>query len=140
MLFVTVVATPDKTVLGATVEGLKLSGLKVAFGYSEKDIACLAFSFMALVPWALALAGTVLAAINTFAKKSSKILDLVAVVVFVVAAVLFFIMPSFMVFAETVSGAVLEALEWKVAVGAIVASICSIVAGALLLAKNLLKK
>lgn len=140
MIFVTVVATPDKTTLGVTVEGIKVSGLKAAFGYSEEDVANLAFSFMALLPWILVLAGVVLSALNTFAKKASKVLDFVAVIAFVAAGVLFFIMPSFLVFAETVPGAILEALEWKLAVGAIVAAICSIVAGALVLAKNLLKK
>lgn len=140
MLFVTVVATPDKTVASVTVEGIKVSGLKAAFGYSEKEIEILAFSFMALLPWVLVLAGTVLAALNTFSKKASKVLDFVAVVAFVAAGVMFFIMPSFLVFAETISGAVWKALEWKLAVGAIVAAVASIAAGALILAKNLLKK
>ena len=49
MIFVTVGATPDKTTLGVTVEGIKVSGLKAAFGYSEEDVANLAFSFMSQV-------------------------------------------------------------------------------------------
>ena len=139
MLFVAVVANPDVKAGSLTIEGQKLTGLQVAFGYSEKEIECLAFSFMALLPWVLVIAGVVLTALNTFSKKSSKLFDFISIGVFVAAGVLFFMMPSFMVFAETLSGVVLEALEWKLAFGAIAAAICSIAAGALVLVKSLKK-
>ena len=139
MLFVNVVATPDaKTAIG-TVEGVKVTGLQVAFGHSEKEIEILGFSVMALIPWILVIAGVVLTALNTFSKKGSKLFDFISIAAFIVAGVLFFIMPNFMVFAETLAGAVWEALEWKLAVGAIVAAVCSIVAGGAVLVKNLMK-
>ena len=139
MSFVAVVANPDVKLGTAVIEGQKLTGLQVAFGYSEKEISCLAFSFMALLPWVLVIAGVVLTALNTFSKKGSKLFDFISIGAFIAAGVLFFMMPSFMVFAETLSGVVLEALEWKLAAGAIVAGACSIVAGALVLVKGLKK-
>lgn len=140
MIFVASVKTPDVEVLNKVVEGESVTGLQVAFGYSENDVANLSFSFMALLPFVLALAGTVLTALNAFGKKGSKIFDFVSIGAFVVAGVLFFLMPSFMVFAETLAGAVLEAFEWKLAIGSIIAAVCSILAGAAVLVKGLMKK
>lgn len=139
MLFVNAVATPDVKTALATVEGEKVTGLQVAFGYSEKEIEILGFSFMALLPWILVIAGVVLTALSTFSKKGSKLFDFISIAAFIVAGVLFFIMPNFMVFAETLAGAVWEALEWKLAIGSIVAAVCSIVAGGAVLVKNLMK-
>jgi hypothetical protein len=140
MMFVDTVKIPDVD-LGAlgTVEGEGYSGMKVAFGYKEDDVAVFGFSFMALLPWILVIAGVVLTALNTFSKKGSKLFDFISIAAFIVAGVLFFIMPNFMVFAETLAGAVWEAFEWKLAVGAIVAAVCSIVAGGAVLVKNLMK-
>lgn len=139
MMFVSTVKTPDVEVLGKTVEGEGVSGLKVAFGYSEKEVAQLSFSFMALLPYLLALVGVVLTALNTFGKKGSKLFDFVSIGAFIAAGVLFFLMPSFMVFADNLAGAILEAIEWELAIGAIVSAICSVVAGAAVLVKALKK-
>ena len=139
MIFVASVKTPDVEVFGKVVEGDAKTGLQVVFGYSENDVACLSFSVLALLPFVLALAGTVLTALNTFGKKGSKLFDFVSIGAFVVAGVLFFLMPSFMVFAETLAGIVLEAFEWELAIGSIVAGACSVLAGAAVLVKSLKK-
>ena len=141
MMFVDTVKIPDTDlgVLG-TVEGEGYSGMKIAFGYKEDDVAVFSFSFMALLPYLLALAGVVLSAVNMLAKKSNKILDLVAVVAFVVAGVLFFIMPNFMVFADTITGKIAAEIDYKITIGAIISAITAIASGAVVLVKTLLKK
>ena len=140
MMFVTTVNVPatDLGVLG-TVEYEGYTGLNVAFGYSENDVAILSFSFMALLPYVMVLAGIVLTALNTFGKKGSKLFDFVSIGAFIAAGVLFFLMPSFMVFADNLAGAILEAIEWELAIGAIVSAICSVVAGVAVLVKALKK-
>ena len=137
MLFVEAVKVPDTDlgVLG-TLEGEGYTGLQVAFGKENE----LAFSFMALLPVLLVVAGAVLSALQIFAKKGIKVLDFVAIVCFVAAGVLYFIMPSFIVAAETVAGLVIEKIEYVLAIGSIIAAICSILAGATILVKALLKK
>lgn len=145
MLFVEAVKVADvETVLGTVESEVGYTGLQVAFGTSEKDVAVLGFSFMALLPVVLVLAGVVLSALQAVAKKSFKVLDFVVVACFVVAGVLYFIMPSFMVYADTLLGIAAEktaeTVGYVLATGSIVAAICSILAGATVLVKNLLKK
>ena len=139
MLFVTAVKTPDTTVLGATVKGNTVSGFQLAFGYAEDEVARLGFSFMGLLPWLLTLAGTVVTLLNTLSKKGSALFDFVAVGTFIAAGVLFFLTPNFMIFADTIPGGILKAMDWKLAVGSIVAAITSLLAGVVVLAKNLSK-
>ena len=139
MLFVTAVKTPDTTVLGATVKGNTVSGMQLAFGYAEDEVARLGFSFMGLLPWILVLAGVVVTLLNTLGKKGSALFDFVAIATFIVAGVLFFLTPNFMVFADTIPGNLLKAMDWKLAVGSIVAAITSLLAGAVVLVKNLSK-
>lgn len=140
MLFVDAVKVPDTEVLGNTIEGEGYSGLKVAFGYKEEDTAVFGFSFLGLLPVILVLVGMVLTALNTASKNSNKILDYVSMIAFVVAGVLYFIMPSFVVCTDTLLGKVAAEIDYVLAVGSIIAAICSILAGVVVLAKNLLKK
>ena len=141
MLFVQAVKVPDvETYFGTLENESGYTGLQVAFGASEKDVAVLGFSFMGLLPVILVVAGIVLSALKIASPKGSKLLDYVAVACFVVAGVLYFIMPSFMVFADTILGAIAKEIEYVLSTGAIVAAICSILAGATVLVKNLLKK
>lgn len=139
MVFVNAVTTGDKEVYGVTIEGVKYSGLNVAFGKKSNDIEVLSFSFMALLPVLLAIAGTVLSVLNTL-KKDSRLLNFVIAGLFIAAGVLYFIMPNFMVFADTISGAANKALDFKLAIGSIVAGICSVLAGVIALAKPFVKK
>lgn len=139
MVFVDAVTTGDKEVFGVTVEGVKYSGIKLIFGVKENDMAVLSFSFMALIPVILVLAGTVLSVLNAL-KDDAKLVNFIIAGMFVVAGVLYFIMPNFMVFADTLAGAVAKELEFKLAVGSIIAGICSVLAGVISLAKPFLKK
>lgn len=139
MLFVDAVTTGKKEVLGATIEGVKYSGFEVAFGVKENDVAILGFSFMALLPVILALVGTVLSVLNAL-KEDSKLVSFIIGGVFIVAGVFYFIMPNFMVFAETISGLIAKELEFKLAVGSIIAGACSVLAGVIALAKPFIKK
>ena len=139
MIFVAAVKTPNVEFLGKNIEGESLSGLKIAFGYSEENLECLSFSTFALMPYVLALVGTVLTALNTFGKKSSKLFDFISMTAFVAAGVMFFLMPGFIVFAETLTGIVLKAIEWELAIGAIVSGACSILAGTAVAVKTFKK-
>ena len=139
MVFVAAVTTGTKEVGALTIEATQYSGLQVAFGYAKNDVAILGFSFLALLPVVLALAGTVIAVLNAV-KGGSKVLDFVVAACFVVAGVLYFIMPSFMVFAETIPGAAASFLEFKLGAGAVVAAICALLAGLASLAKPFVKK
>ncbi|MBQ4541652.1 MAG: hypothetical protein IJA23_02235 [Clostridia bacterium] len=141
MMFVNTVKVPDTDlgVLG-TVEGESYSGLKVAFGYKENDVAVFKFSFMGLLPYLLVLAGTVLVLVNALAKKGNKIFDFVSIAALIVAGVLFFIMPNFMVFADNLVGNIAAEIDYEIAIGAIVSAISAIASGAVVLVKTLLKK
>lgn len=141
MMFVDTIKVPD-TDLGAlgTVEGEGYSGLKVAFGYKEDSVAIFKFSIMGLLPYLLTLTAVVLTLVNTFAKKNNKIFDFVSLVAFVVAGVMFFFMPNFVVCADTIIGKIAAEIDYKLAVGAIVSAISAIISGAVLLVKSLLKK
>ena len=117
------------------------TGSQVVFGYTnDLDVKTLGFSFMAMLPYLLVLAGVVLADVSIFAKKNNKVLDYVSVIAFVVAGVLFFCVPNFMVFADTIAGKVAAEIDYKLAVGSIVSANTSILAGSVVLVKTLLKK
>ena len=139
MLFLSVVKNPDTSVLGTTIKGGELSGLEVAFGYSENSIKCLDFSFMALIPWLLVVIGVVLTLINILSKKASKLFNYIAIILFVGAGVMFFLMPNFMAFSDSVSGLILKNLKWNLAIGSIIAGVSSILSGLVLLAGSLKK-
>lgn len=141
MLFVEAVKVPDSKLGSLKIEGNGYSGAQVAFGYTnDSDVAILNFSFLALLPSLLALAGAVLSILKIALKKSSKLLDFVSIGCFVVAGILFFIMPNFMVFADNIVAKVIAEADFVLAIGSIVAAVCSLLAGAAVLVKNLLKK
>ncbi len=135
MIFVDAVELSMKGI--SQTEGL--TGLEVAFGRSENDVKILEFSIMALLPVILAVAGVVLSALQAVAKKGSKLLDFVIVACFVVAGVLYFVMPSFVVYSDAMA-LFKDAYVKKLAIGSIVSAVCSILAGVVVLAKSLLKK
>ncbi len=140
MIFADVVKTADVKSLVGTVKGVGVSGLKVVFGSSVEGVDVLAFSILAILPWAFVLVGAVLSAINVFAKKNSNAFDYIAIAAFFVAGVLYFLMPHLMTFADTAVGTINEALDWKLAIGSVIAAISSLVAGAIVIAKSVLKK
>ena len=141
MMFVDTIKIPDTDlgVLG-TAKGEGYSGMKVAFGYKEDGVAIFNFSIMGLLPYLLTLAGVILTGVSALAKKSNKIFDFVSIAAFVVAGILFFIMPNFVSCADTLLGKIAAEIDYELAVGAIVSAISSIAAGAVVLVKSLLKK
>ena len=83
------------------------SGLKVLFGYSESDGAgktakIFTFSFGALLPYLLVIAGGVLAFLGH--KKNNKIMHYVSAGAFFLATILFFCMVNFVVFGSGALG------------------------------------
>ena len=141
MIFVVAVNVPatDLGVLGS-VEYDGYSGLNVAFGCSDGGVEILSFSFMALLPYVMVLLGIVATAVNTFGKKSRKMLNDIAGGLFLVAGVMFFMMPNFMVFADNVVAKVVAELEFKAVIGAIIAGVCAVVSGVAMFAKSLINK
>lgn len=120
-----------------------VSGFQAAFGYSETaskfgaslTVEYLAFSFMNLLPFICALAGALLA-LGALFGKSGFLTNVIAIALFVVAAVFFFLSPSMVVLAEN---SVLNAEKFSLAVGAILAGSFSAVSAILMLGKWYLK-
>ena len=137
-------------VLGVKDVDTTYTGLKVVFGYKEKvaiigDVTVFNFSFMNLLTYILALAGTVLSLLNLLAKKPNKLFSLLAMVAFVVSAVFFFCTVSFTSVNEDASkifdlfGGDIKEL-FKLGVGAIVGGVLSILAALASAASPVLKK
>ncbi len=118
------------------------SGLQVAFGYTETttggilsvSIEQFKFSFMALLAYALPLAGVVIAALNSFGRKSSKLLSFVSTGCFIVGAVFMFSLIGFAIVGEStvlnVTVASLNKDNMTLGIGAIIGAIASIIAAA----------
>lgn len=126
MIFVTAVKYTGKF-LGSVNS---LAGTAVVFGNDE----ALSFSFMALLPYILTLAGIALLVLKAF-----KIIDLelIAFAAFVAAAVFFFLTPSFVV---TVSDEVFGAIgDFSLGIGSILAGVFSAFAAVTLACKKIMK-
>ena len=113
------------------------TGIQTAFGHKEKvlynEIQIFHFSFLNLLPYILVLVGLVLGLIGGLG-KGKALLIIIATLVFFGAGVLFFFVPSFVQFNGDASsiinafgGNVKEMFE--LAYGAIIAGICSLLAG-----------
>lgn len=140
MIFIDTIKVPDTKVLGKVIEGEGYTGLKVVFGYKVEDASVFGFSIMALVTYLLMIVGLVLAISSLRAKKGNKVLDLVTAGLFVVAGVLCFLMPSLVVFPDTIAGKLAAEIDYTLAIGAIVSAITSILAGAAMAIKALSAK
>ena len=114
---------------------VEFTGLQIVFGYAEKagalSVQILNFSILACLAYALPIVGFVMLALF---KDSGKVFGLIIAIVFVVGAILAFLLPSFVIAnnGQAVSGL-------KLGVGAIVSAIASILSAVLVLAKTLLK-
>ena len=128
MIFVNTIKVPDTKVLGTVIEGEGYTGLEVVFGFKTDDVAVFGFSIMALLPYLLIIAGSVFAVLNSQSKKANKTLDFVTAGLFVVAAILCFLMPSFVVFGDTILGKIAAEIDYEITTGAIVSAVASIVA------------
>lgn len=123
------------------------TGLNVVFGLSETTKNALGsatveyfkFSFMAMLAYLLPLAGVIIAALNCFGKKSSKLLSLISTACFAVGAIFMFCLVSFAIVGE-VSGSIggiggtlslsLNKEYMTLGVGAIIGAISAIIAAA----------
>lgn len=106
------------------------SGFKMAFG-SEKGMK---FSFVLFLPFLLAVIGIALSVVSLFV--DNKILKIIAVAVFVIAGIFFFLYLSFYStlaendLAKEAIKEMIKAKYIKLGAGAIMAGIVSILAGA----------
>lgn len=114
------------------------SGLQATFGYAESGVSIFSFSFMNLITYALLLAGLVLVCLKACGVAKSNLVDLVALGLFVVGGVFFFLMPSFSV-SEYAKG-LGSLVSLQLGVGAILSAVFSFVSACLLCTKALLKK
>lgn len=128
MIFVETVKVPDTKVLGNVIEGEGYTGLKVVFGFKSDDVAVFGFSFMALLTYLLMILGVALSISSYKAKKNNKVFDVFAVALFVVAGVFCFLMPGFVVGADTILGKVVNEVDYTLAIGGIVSAVASILA------------
>lgn len=140
MIFVETIKVPDTKMLGKVIEGEGYTGLKVAFGFKSDDVAVFGFSFMASLAYLFMILGTVFALLSYNAKKSNKVFDIVTVVSFVVAGVFCFLMPSFVVCADTILGKIANEVDYTLAIGAIVSALASIFAALCMSVKTIVSK
>ncbi|MBR2616718.1 MAG: hypothetical protein IKC56_00580 [Clostridia bacterium] len=106
------------------------SGLQTVIGVTENmgmgmKMKTLTFSVLALIPFVLCIVGAVLAA------KGKGVTAFVAAAIFVVAAVMFFLMPSFVQLNKELGALVIESFKAniKVGTGAIIGAVCAAGAG-----------
>lgn len=143
MIFVTAFVVKDS---GTGAMDATYTGLQTVFGYASDDVEYLLFSFMNLLPYVLVLAGVVLTALKFFGIVKSSLMDWVSAGLFVAGGVLFFFTANFTVLTEDYTNLIKVANVIKTYVttglgaGPIVAGICSILSGATVAVKNLMKK
>lgn len=122
-------------------EHTKFNGMQIVFGYSEtyaegsileSTLNILNFSFVALIPLILVVAGIVL---NI---PKSKLLSLIGVVCFVAAAVMLIFVPNYVSIAG--SDSLGAADYYQPAVGAYLGMVCSAICAILGLGRTLLIK
>ncbi len=110
-----------------------VTGLKTAFGYKEDtilgEVEILSVNALAMLAYLLPFAGIILALLG----RNSKLFTFLSAAAFVVAGVFAFLMAT--TFPATVVGSELIKLEAKLAIGAILSGVFSILAGLCMLAK-----
>lgn len=126
-------------------KGDPLTGLQITFGYSEKDVAILNFSFGNLLTYILLIVAIVFAVLALLGKLG-KIAPIVSAACFVLAGVFFFCAQAFTVvnvgkLTGDGANAVREAFNktHTLGAGAIVGGILSILAGGAMAAKIFVK-
>lgn len=126
-----------------------LTGLQATFGYSEETklagtLVYTEFSFMNLLVYILLIVGALLALLRLLKVAKSGVIDWVAIAAFTAAAILYFIMPSFVVYGKTWLGLVDTAIELGASktlmVGAVVGGITSALSAISLLANKFMAK
>ncbi|MBD5632099.1 MAG: hypothetical protein HDP34_02570 [Clostridia bacterium] len=127
-------------------KGDSLNGLKITFGYKEKDVAILNFSVGNFLTYVLALVGVVFAVLAVFGKLG-KIAPIVSAAAFIVSGVFFFCAHTFMMvnvgkLTGDAAAAVSDTFKglYTLGAGAIVGGILSLLAGLAMAAKLFIKK
>jgi hypothetical protein len=121
------------------------SGLKVVFGAKTEKYEYILFSFMNLLPYILVLVGLVVLALKVLGKMGG-LANIIAVVAFVAAGVLFLLVPNFTILSEGFEAAIkvanllTEVVSLKLATGALISAVCSFVAGVCALVPVFVKK
>lgn len=120
--------------------GNELTGVEAVFGYETHGQEIAKFSFMNMLTYVLLIVGIVLVALRLFNVLKSQNADWVIVGLFVVAAVLYFLMPQMIVYTDTIAKSIETMNASKVLqVGSIVGGITSVLAAGLVVAKKLVK-
>lgn len=132
--------------------GYILTGIQATFGYSKQTTVLgstvtttyTTFSFMNLLTYILLIAGIVLVVLRIFKVIKSDAIDWGAALLFIVAGVLYFILPSFVVYGAGWADLVELALKADgvktVLVGSIVGGISAILAGTSVVVSKFIKK
>lgn len=132
--------------------GYILTGIQATFGYSKQTTVLgstvtstyTVFSFMNLLIYILLIAGVVLALLRLFKVVKSGAMDWVVAALFIVAGILYFVMPNFVVYGAAWEDLVALAMKADavktVLAGGIVGGISSIVAGGTVVVNKFIKK
>lgn len=121
--------------------GNELTGVEATFGYESYGQEVAKFSFMNMLTYVLLIAGIVLVALRLFKVLKSEAIDWVIVGLFVVAAVLYFLMPQMVVYTDLIADSIKTMKASKVLqVGSIIGGITSALAACSVVAKRLLGK
>ncbi len=126
--------------------GVTYSGWNVAFGKSENDVAILNFSFGNFLTYLLVLAGVVLCIVCLLG-KGGKVLPFIVGGVLVLAGILFFCAlamtaPNVGKLTGDLADSAIKSFKdgYNLGAGAIVGGIFSLISGALMVVKSVIKK
>ena len=115
------------------------SGLWAVFGHTtDNNISVFSFSVMNLITYLLVIAGMVLIGLKMGKVLKSKVVDLVAIGLFVVGGIFFFLVPAFAI--SSYANALGSLVSLKLGVGAIVAGVLSLVSAIGLIVNLVLNK
>lgn len=129
-----------------------LTGIQATFGYSKQTTVLgsvvtstyTVFSFMNLLIYILLVAGIILAVLKAFNIIQSGVIDWTVAVLFIVAGILYFIMPNFVVYGSAWEDLVALAVKADciktILVGGVVGGASSIVAGGTIVVSKFVKK
>ena len=111
------------------------NGIQVTFGFKDGNLEVYSFSIMNLITYICLIAGFVCVLLKLSNAVKSKIVDFVAICLFIVSGVFFFLMPSFAVcpYANSL-------VSLNLGVGAIIGGILAILSACVVLVKALMKK
>ena len=117
-------------------------GINAVIGYSQSimgfKVKVLEFSVMNLVPYVLVLVG--IACASSMRKSTETKSAWVGAVCFIVAGVMFFMAPNFLQLSEELEAMGVEGSDFDSAIGATLAAVVSILAGAAMIVAKVMNK